>query len=196
MWQLSENSRLGFRLAGSTLHQGFEAAKYLNRVGDTTWLVWKSWQMPLKAQQQNGAGSSLPSSLAMATPSIGGIVSTVKKLFGFGKDAKDTLDAKEQYSFWGKMQEGHLKMLQRDMGNSKYADPMHVRVDNAYLKLDEAEMSYYGTKMALTVGGASGGIMLPKLGDGVLFQLKMQIDAAAQNLADETAAYNRAVGAQ
>ncbi len=74
------------------------------------------------AQQQNGSGSSLPSSLAMTSgPSIGGLISTVKKLFGFGKAAKDTLDAEEQYSFWGKMQEFHLKKLQRDMGNSKYA---------------------------------------------------------------------------
>jgi hypothetical protein len=114
----------------------------------------------------------------MATPSVGGIVSTVKKLFGFGKDAKDMLDAKEQYSFWGTMQKGHLAMRDRDMSNSKYADPMHIGVDIAHLKLDEAEMSYYGTKMALTAGGASGGIMFPQLGDGVLFQLKAQIDAA------------------
>jgi len=129
-------------------------------------------------------------------PSIGGIISTVKKLFGFGKDAKDMLDAKEQYSYWGTLQNGHLKRLQRDMGNSKYADPMHIGVDNAQLKLDEAERGYYGTKMALTAGGASGGIMFPQLGDGVLFQLKTQIDAAVQNLTNETAAYNRAVGAQ
>jgi len=128
-------------------------------------------------------------------PSIGGIISTVKKLFGFGKDAKDTLDAKEQYSYWGTLQKGHLKMLQRDMGNSKYADPMHIGVDNAQLGLDEAEMGYYGTKMALTVGGASGGIMLPQLGDGVLSQQLMQVNAALQNVKDETAAYNRAVGA-
>jgi hypothetical protein len=132
----------------------------------------------------------------MATgPSVGGIISTVMKLFGFGKDAKDTLDAGEQFSFWGKMQAGHLKMLQRDMGNSKDADPMHIGVDYAHLKLDEAERGYYSTKMALTAGGASGGIMLPQLGDAVLSQMQMQVNAALQSLTDETAAYNRAVGA-
>ncbi len=72
---------------------------------------------------------------------------------------------------------------------------MHIGVDNAQLGLDEAEMSYYGTKMALTVGGASGGVMLPQLGDEVLSQLQMQVIAASQSLADEAAAYNRAVGA-
>jgi hypothetical protein len=49
--------------------------------------------------------------------------------------------------------------------------------------------------MALTIGGASGGIMLPQLGDGVLSQQLMQVNAALQNVKDETAAYNRAVGA-
>jgi hypothetical protein len=53
MWQLSENSRLGFRLAGSTLHQGFGAGKYLIGIGDTASVVRYAWLESLKAQQQN-----------------------------------------------------------------------------------------------------------------------------------------------
>jgi hypothetical protein len=51
---LKENSRQGFQAAGSTLQLGFEAAKYLNRVGDTTTVVRYMWLESLKAQQQNG----------------------------------------------------------------------------------------------------------------------------------------------
>jgi hypothetical protein len=53
MWQLSENSRLGFRLAGNTLHQGFGAGKYLIGIGDTASVVRYAWLESLKAQQQN-----------------------------------------------------------------------------------------------------------------------------------------------
>jgi hypothetical protein len=53
MWQLSENSRLGFRLAGSTLQQGFGAGKYLIGIGDTASVVRYAWLESLKAQQQN-----------------------------------------------------------------------------------------------------------------------------------------------
>ena len=49
---LAENSRLGFRLVGSTLHQGPQPFKYLNGVGDTTSVVWNSWPESLKAQKQ------------------------------------------------------------------------------------------------------------------------------------------------
>lgn len=49
---LSEKPRLGFRARKCTVHQGLEAAKYLNRIGDTTTVVRYSWQMSLKAQQQ------------------------------------------------------------------------------------------------------------------------------------------------
>ena len=52
MWQLSENSRLGFRLAGSTLQQGFGAGKYLIGIGDTASVVRYAWLESLKAQQQ------------------------------------------------------------------------------------------------------------------------------------------------
>jgi len=55
MWQLSENSRLGFRLAGSTLHQGFGAGKYLIGIGDTASVVPNPWLESLKAQQQSVA---------------------------------------------------------------------------------------------------------------------------------------------
>jgi len=54
---LAENSRLGFRLVGSTLHQGPQPFKYLNGVGDTTSVVWNAWPESLKAQQQSGAGT-------------------------------------------------------------------------------------------------------------------------------------------
>jgi len=57
MWQLSENSRLGFRLAGSTLQQGFGAGKYLIAVGDTASVVRYAWPESLKAQQQVTAQS-------------------------------------------------------------------------------------------------------------------------------------------
>lgn len=51
---LSENSRLGFRVAGSTLHQGLRTVNYLIAVGDTNRLVRNAWPESLKAQQQNG----------------------------------------------------------------------------------------------------------------------------------------------
>ena len=51
--ELSGNSRLGFGVRGSTLQPGFEAAKYLNRVGDTTSVVWNPWPESLKTQQQS-----------------------------------------------------------------------------------------------------------------------------------------------
>src|SRR5271165_3831494 len=54
MWQLSENSRLGFRLVGNTLHQGFGAGKYLIGIGDTASVVRYAWLESLKAQQQSG----------------------------------------------------------------------------------------------------------------------------------------------
>jgi len=60
MWQLSENSRLGFRVAGSTLHQGFGAGKYLIGIGDTASVVRYAWLESLKAQQQNAGGASTP----------------------------------------------------------------------------------------------------------------------------------------
>lgn len=53
MWQLSENSRLGFRLAGSTLQQGFGAGKYLIGIGDTASVVRYAWLESLKADQKN-----------------------------------------------------------------------------------------------------------------------------------------------
>ena len=52
MGWLSGNSRQGFQAAGSTLQLGFEAAKYLNRVGDTASVVRYAWLESLKAQQQ------------------------------------------------------------------------------------------------------------------------------------------------
>jgi hypothetical protein len=51
--QLSENSRLGFGPAESTLFQGAMQVKYLNGVRDTTSVASNPWQMSLKAQQQN-----------------------------------------------------------------------------------------------------------------------------------------------
>jgi hypothetical protein len=53
MGWLSGNSRQGFQAAGSTLQLGFEAAKYLNRVGDTTTVDRYPCLESLKAQQQN-----------------------------------------------------------------------------------------------------------------------------------------------
>jgi len=149
-----------------------------------------------KAKQQGGAGSSLPSSLAMATgPSIGKIFSTARKLFGFGKDAKEELDTKEQYSFWSTVHSGHLSKLQLDRGFSKYADPMHIGVDNAQIKLDEAEMSYYGTQEILTGAGVAGGIMFSEVGNGTLSTLQMRIDSARQNVEREMDTYNHFMGA-
>ncbi len=49
---LSEKPRLGFRAGKCTVHQGLEAAKSLNRIGDTTTVVRYSWQVSLMAQQQ------------------------------------------------------------------------------------------------------------------------------------------------
>jgi hypothetical protein len=46
---LNEKPRLGFRAAKCTVHQGLEAAKYLNRVGVATTVVRYSWQVSLKA---------------------------------------------------------------------------------------------------------------------------------------------------
>lgn len=51
MGWLSGNSRQGFQAAGSTLQLGFEAAKYLNRVGDTTTVDRYPCLESLKAQQ-------------------------------------------------------------------------------------------------------------------------------------------------
>ena len=56
MGWLSENSRPGFRVAGSTLHQGFGAGKYLIAVGDTASVVPNPWLESLKAQQQTAQG--------------------------------------------------------------------------------------------------------------------------------------------
>jgi hypothetical protein len=50
---LNEKPRLGFRASECTVHQGLEAAKYLNRVGVATTVVRYTWQMSLKAQQQS-----------------------------------------------------------------------------------------------------------------------------------------------
>ena len=52
MWQLSENSRLCFRVAGSTLQQGFGPGKYLIGIGDTASVVPNPWPESLKAQNQ------------------------------------------------------------------------------------------------------------------------------------------------
>jgi hypothetical protein len=70
MWQLSENSRLGFRVAGSTLHQGFGAGKYLIGIGDTASVVPSPWPESLKAQQQVG-DPTLPTSVNEPPPSLG-----------------------------------------------------------------------------------------------------------------------------
>src|SRR5271166_4037208 len=64
MWQLSENSRLGFRLVGNTLHQGFGAGKYLIGIGDTASVVQYAWLESLKAQQQMGQDPTLPTAEA------------------------------------------------------------------------------------------------------------------------------------
>lgn|SRR5487761_200118 len=50
--QLSGNSRLGFGVAESTLHQGFKAGKYLIGIGDTASVVPNPWLESLKVQQQ------------------------------------------------------------------------------------------------------------------------------------------------
>jgi len=52
---LKENSRPGFGVRGSTLHQGPQPFKYLNGVGDSTSVVWNPWPESLKAQQQPSA---------------------------------------------------------------------------------------------------------------------------------------------
>lgn len=49
---LKENSRQGFRTAGSTLHRGLNAGNYLIAVGDTNSLVRNPRLESLKAQQQ------------------------------------------------------------------------------------------------------------------------------------------------
>jgi hypothetical protein len=56
--QLSENSRLGFRPVESTLFQGAMPFKYLNGVRDSSSVASNSWQMSLKAQQQNNITAS------------------------------------------------------------------------------------------------------------------------------------------
>jgi hypothetical protein len=55
MGWLSGNSRQGFRVAESTLHQGLKAGKYLIAVGDTRSVVWNVWPESLMAQQQSGS---------------------------------------------------------------------------------------------------------------------------------------------
>jgi hypothetical protein len=58
MGWLSGNPRLGFRVAGNTLHQGLNAGKYLIAVGDTASVVPNPWLESLKAQQQSSNYSS------------------------------------------------------------------------------------------------------------------------------------------
>jgi hypothetical protein len=75
---LNEKPRLGFRAVECTVHQGLEAAKYLNRVGVATTVVRYSWQVSLKAQQQtaNAASSqagSMKYSINGTTISGGGV---------------------------------------------------------------------------------------------------------------------------
>jgi len=55
---LKENSRPGFGVRGSTLHQGPQPFKYLNGVGDSTSVVWNPWPESLKAQQQKPTGDN------------------------------------------------------------------------------------------------------------------------------------------
>jgi hypothetical protein len=49
--QLSENWRLGFRPAESTLFQGAMPVKYLNGIRDSSSVASNSWQMSLMAQE-------------------------------------------------------------------------------------------------------------------------------------------------
>jgi hypothetical protein len=93
MWQLSENSRLGFRLAGSTLQQGFGAGKYLIGIGDTASVVRYAWLESLKAQQQNSSSTATTNPNAAAEQhQYDLVVNRVNKLLG-SNDAADHIDS-------------------------------------------------------------------------------------------------------
>jgi RHS repeat-associated protein len=125
----------------------------------------------------------------------GGPIDILKKALDLYDSFSEAKEAKKEYDYWTKMERWHLRRLTRDMNSSRYADPMHIQVDHAQISLDEAERGYYGAKGLLTVGGATGQIMLPQLGDGFLWQKKMQVDDAAEKLDLETSYYNYTMNA-
>jgi len=125
----------------------------------------------------------------------GGPIDFLRKVLDLYNSFDEVKKAKNEYGYWTKLEEWHIRRLERDEGDSRYADPMHIQVDHAQISLDEAERGYYGAKGMLTVGGATGQIMLPKVGDGFLWELKMQVDSAAETLDLETSYYNYSMNA-
>jgi hypothetical protein len=89
---LNEKPRLGFRAVECTVHQGLEAAKYLNRVGVATTVVRYSWQVSLKAQQQSTSSSATANPNATAEQhQYDLVVNRTNKLLGI-TDAADHID--------------------------------------------------------------------------------------------------------
>jgi hypothetical protein len=89
---LNEKPRLGFRASECTVHQGLEAAKYLNRVGVATTVVRYTWQMSLKAQQQSTSSSATANPNATAEQhQYDLVVNRTNKLLGI-TDAADHID--------------------------------------------------------------------------------------------------------
>jgi hypothetical protein len=74
------------------VHQGLEAAKYLNRVGVATTVVRYTWQMSLKAQQQSTSSSATANPNATAEQhQYDLVVNRTNKLLGI-TDAADHID--------------------------------------------------------------------------------------------------------
>ena len=144
--QLSENSRLGFGPAESTLFQGAIQVKYLNGVRDTTSVASNPWQMSLKAQQQihtettitvhakthwwNKVGSWFGSATHSVSYAFTAFVITHSKLAMEGN--------RSGFEYWSKQSnEEIIKSL-----NPGGKEPMQIRMDGENAKIMQGNTRY------------------------------------------------------
>ena len=123
-------------------------------------------------------------------------LSKAKDWYDRGMAVRALFGLQKEIDYWTNLHKGHLAMWGRDRGDSKNADPMHIPVDLAQLKLDENELAFYDAQRSLTWGTLAGYMLFPKLGELTLQELKDHIDYAEKDLDWQTSAYNRAMGAR
>jgi RHS repeat-associated protein len=106
-----------------------------------------------------------------------GLSDKAVKLVEHIANIKTTIDSAKWYAYWNKLYTGHLYMYRFDGGSSRYADPGRIPLDLAHMKLDEAEMSYYGAKQVLEAGQVFGK-MTPGMVESCLVVQRMQVHQA------------------
>jgi len=146
MGWLSGNPRLGFRAAGSTVHQGLNAGKYLIGIGDTASVVRYAWLESLKAQQQS-LDSPGASPATGSLPTIQGVAASgtygSKKAAALAAETAAIGDTRSDIKNSGKHNEYGGWVLSKD-GKYTYTLPVTFGQDGHFYPSNVTVPSGYG----------------------------------------------------